>query len=295
VADHSSSVVRLELHGERADGGIELDSLEHFVAKFRGALINFERSVSDRSDQVGRGGNPDARSKAASSFRLVGYKVGSAVLDLAEPVGDDAPDTLDVETEGPATRNLRALLDGVEHNDLEPVIIDQLDDARRALGEHGSFAVCVPRRQVCNVDATVVKRLRSFPTPQPNAELVTVYGTLHLIESEKRRVDIRATDSYNWQCTYDPNLEASVLPLITHHVWARGMGTRDRPSRGTLRLEDLGPLPEYETTPLFTGEPVAIEELVREQAVSTPQGLASLGLRDVSKDEVDRLLAVLLE
>jgi hypothetical protein len=296
MADLSSlAVVRLELHGERAEEGIELDSLERFIEKFRGALRDFDRSVTDRGGEVRRGGHPDARDRAASSFRLVGYGVGSAVLDLAEPIRKDEANTLAIETDGPAMRNLRALLDGVEHDKLESAIIDQLDEARRALGEQGTFAVQVPRRPSCAVDATVVKRLRAAPKPLATAELLTVYGTLHLIASEKYRVEIRATDGYNWQCTYEPSLEDKVLPLIKHSVWARGVGTRERANKGTLRLEDLGPLPKYETTSLFTGEPIPIDKLAEQQGIVAPQRLANLALPDASTDDVDRFLAVMLE
>jgi hypothetical protein len=116
-----------------------------------------------------------------------------------------------------------------------------------------------------------------------------------LIASEGNRVEIRATDHYNWKCSYDPKLEEKVIPLITKRVWATGLGTRERANRGALTLEDIGALPEYEMTSLFTDEVVSTEDLQAEQGVDGPQGIAALGVPDIPQDELDRFLAIVLE
>lgn len=295
MADPSPQTVQIELQGARTQGGIELDSLEKFIDKFRDALRDFERSASGRGDPVGRGGHPDARSIAATRFKIASYRLGSAIFELVEPISTDIAATLPFDTEGPATRNLTAFLDSIESGELDPMVVDKLDEARRALGDHGRISVRVPRRQTCCVDDKTIKRLRSAHRPPAKPEPVMVYGRLHLIASEGNRVEIRATDHYNWHCSYDDELEDRVLPLITKRVWARGLGARERANRGSLVIEDLGVLPEYERTPLFSDEPVPLNDLLDEQGITGPQGLAAVGISDMSNDEVDRFLAVMLE
>jgi hypothetical protein len=296
VAQPPSKTVRLELRGENAQQGIELDSLERFIDKFRDALRDFERSASAREHLIGRGGHPDARSMAATRFRLVGYKIGSAILDLADPIIESETDALDTDAEGPATQNLRSLLDSLDAGDLDSVVVDALDEARRTLGEHGRFDVKVAKRhQVTHIDTNSISRLRARCLTSPSPQPVTVFGRLHLIASEGNRVEIRATDHYNWKCSYDPKLEEKVIPLITKRVWATGLGTRERANRGALTLEDIGALPEYEMTSLFTDEVVSTEDLQAEQGVDGPQGIAALGVPDIPQDELDRFLAIVLE
>jgi hypothetical protein len=298
VAKPSEQTVTLELHGAHATGGIELDSLERFIDKFRDALRDFERSSSARGHEVKRGGHPDARSIAATSFRLVGYRVGSAVLELADAAIPPETESLPIAAPGAATQNLDALMDGIDDGDLEPAVVDSLDEARRALGEDGRFSLrLAKRKRVAHVDSRTIRRLREAKHELPAPVTVTVFGRLHLISTEapRPRVEIRATDNYNWVCLYDVDMEAKVLPLISKRVWARGLGTRERANRGTLKLSDIGALPEYEATPLFTYEAVPTEDLEREQGLPGPQGLGALGIADEADDDLDRFLAVMLE
>lgn len=295
MTDHTQQTVQLELRGERARKGIELDSLERFIDKFRDALRDFERSATERSYQIGRGGQPDSRSVAVTSFRLVGFKIGSAILELADPSSEIEDGALPVSPEGSATRNLSALLEAINRSEVDQAVVDKLDDARRALGEHGTFLIRAPRLNG-EVNLEVINRLRaSYQSSSAHPTPMTVYGTLHLIASEKYRVEIRATDNYNWSCKYDPDLEQKVLPLIKKRVWAHGNGVRERVNQGSLDIEDLGPLPEYESTTLFTAAPVSIDDLLATQHITGPQGLASLGSPGLSESDIDSFLAVTLK
>lgn len=292
----SDQNVRLDLEGEHTAKGIELSSLERFLGSFRAALRDFERSVSARSHQVGRGGHPETATVVASNFKLVGFRIGSAILDLAEVAGDEhAADTLNINAEGAATRNLRSMLDCVDRGTLAGIVVDRLDDARRALGEGGRFGVTVPKRARGLITAQTIEHLRACQGPAPRPEPTTVFGRLHLIASETHRVEIRTADNFNWACAYDASLNGKVIPLIARRVWARGRGVRERSNRGTLDIKEIGALPEYETTPLFHVEAVTISELSEQQQVQGPQGLDVVGVDDLSDEEVDRFLATMLE
>lgn len=288
--------ITLNLQGERAMRGIELDSLERFIDKFRAALRDFERADSARAHQIRRGGHPDARSIAATSFRLIGYKTGSAVLKLEEVAPDVDDPALRMPTDGLATQNLRSLLDSLESCDLDRAVIDDLDEARRSLGEDGSFAVKVPhRRKTGRINAKTIDRLRTTSSGRVQPVEVTVFGRLHLIATEGTpRVEIRATDGYNWTCSYPPELESKILGLIKRQVRAHGMGVRERANRATLRIDEISPLPHYDQTPLFSLDTVPAEELERDQGIAGPQGLSSLAIADLPDDEeIDKYLVLL--
>jgi hypothetical protein len=299
VVPAHQNTVTLNLTGERARRGVELeDSLERFIEKFRAALRDFERSDTSREYQVGRGGRPDARSIAATSFRLVGYELGSASLRLEEVAPEEDGKPLRIAADGTATQNLRSLLDSIDECAVDPAVIDDLDEARRSLGDDGSFEVKVPaRRKLARIDARTIKRLRTARPEEPGLTEMTVYGRLHLISTEGTpRLEIRGTDGYNWSCSYPDELESEVLRLIKQLVVAQGVGRRERANRGMLGITEISPLPEYDQTRLFSFTKVPAEELERTQGIAGPQGLESLGIADLPDDEeVERYLALMLE
>lgn len=298
MARRKTKTIVLNLEGERATRGIELDSLERFIEGFRAALRDFERSASAREYQIGRVGHPDARAIAASSFRLVGYKRGSAILEVEEVAPEADGKALQIPTDGTATQNLKNLLDQMDAGTLDPAVVEDLDEARRAIGDDGRFGVKVPaRRKRGVVDATTITRLREAPVLKPSPSEMTVFGRLHLIETEGNpRVEIRGTDGYNWSCSYPEQLEPQVLRLIKKQVQAKGHGVRERANRGSLHIDEIEPLPEYEQTPLFSFHAVPTGELEREQGIEGPQGLQALTIADLPDDEdIDRFLAIMLE
>ena len=291
-------VIRLDLEGERAKRGVELDSLERFIEALRTALRDFERSATSREYQIRRGGHPDARSMAVANFRLVGYKTGSAILEIEELLPQVDERSLQIPTEGAATQNVKNLLDAIDAGTLDPAVIDDLDEARRALGDDGAFGIKVPaRRKRGLIDARRIQKLRQARAAQPEATHVTVFGRLHLIATEGTpRVEIRAADGYNWSCTFPPELEPQVLRLIKRQVRAEGSGYRERANRGVLRLEHIEPLPQYEQTALFSFTVVPATELEQSQGIQGPQGLSTLGIEDLPDDDaIDRYLAEMLQ
>jgi hypothetical protein len=300
MAPRRQKTITLTLEGERAKNGIELNSLERFIDAFRDALRDFERSETAREYQIGRGGHPDARSLAATSFRLVGYKRGSAILDLEEAAPRDDDKALPFPTEGIATQNLTNLLDSIDSaRPLDPAVIDDLDEAVRALGEDGSFRVKLPaRKKKGRVDTRTIAKLRKATRAQPVSSHRTVYGRLHLIEVEgsSPRIEIRATDGYNWSGSYPRELEPMVVRLVGKQVRASGYGTKERANRGSLELEAIEPLPQYEQTPLFTFGQVPASKLEQEQGITGPQGLAAVAIAGLPDDqELDRYLELTLE
>jgi hypothetical protein len=234
---------------------------------------------------------------AATSFRLVGFRRGSAILELEEPAPVDEK-SLQIPTGGSATQNLKNLLDSLEAGTLDPAVVDDLETARRAIGDDGRFEVKVPtRRKRGVVDAPTITKLREANRVKPSPSDTTVFGRLHLIEIEGNpRVEVRGTDGYNWTCSYQPELEPQILRLIKKQVRAEGQGVRERANRGTLHIEAIDALPEYEQTPLFSPQLVPTSELERGQGIEGPQGFGALSIEDLPDDDaIDRYLAVILE
>jgi hypothetical protein len=288
--------ITIDLHGSKAQRGVELDGLQSFLRHFRAALRDYERSSSQREHEVGRGGHPDARARAVTRFRLIGFSTGSgiAVLDeVEEPDGE-----LSLPVAGAATANLNAFLDAVQSGELDPGVIDSLDAARQALGRDGSFGVRVKgRERHIVVDAERVERLRGVAALEPQAHDVTVTGRLHLVEIEEPyRVEIRASDGVNWHCTYSDDLGAGVLALVGEVVLGSGVGRRLRGSRGSMELREIAPLPRHEQSPLFSYERVPERALEEDQGIHRPQGLAAVEGHEAPDDEgTRRFLAVMLE
>lgn len=126
---------------------------------------------------------------------------------------------------------------------------------------------------------------------------LTVRGRLHLIETEEtgRRVAVRAQDGVDWSCTYGDVLERKVKTLIDSLVQISGEGRRVTPATGRLVAESIEPLAQHEQNELFTTEPVALNDLQREQGVAAPQGLAALTDTEwVDDDAARRFLAATL-
>lgn len=278
----------LDLHGTKAPRGVDLDGLQGFIKHFRAALRDYDRSASARDHEVGRGGQPGARSKAVTAFRVVRLSIGSAVMELQEV--SDLSDGLPLPIDGTATANLFGFLDAIEREELDPGVVDSLEAARRALGADGSFGVEPEgRRAKVTIDAPCIERIRNAVSVEPQSHPVTVSGRLHLIEVEEPfRVEIRATDGVNWTCTYDDDLEPVVLSLVKNVVWARGVGRRLKGNRGSMELREIRDLPRFEQSPLFTEKRVPDDELDRSQGVVAPQGLRAVQDDEAVDDEASR-------
>ena len=270
--ERATQNIVLDLHGSKAQRGVDLDGLQLFLEHFRRALREFERVTSGRSP-VPRTGRPDSAAGLASAFRVVSLKPGSGILTLeaAVPVGSAESLPLgDVETV--AVGNLIRLAEAVTDRDsVDGAVVDALDRARRSLGDDGSFGLCAGGRSRVAVDAAAVQALRAAAV-DPADRPLSVSGRVHLIEVEEpSKVAIRATDGTDWLCVYSPELEPVVLGLVKQLVWARGSGSQTSTGRGRMRLTHIEPVPVHLQPRLFVAEPRDARELAEEQGISAPQ------------------------
>ena len=293
-----STKVVLELTGSEAEHGLPLGSFAAFVEDFRRALRDYDRQR--RTTRTRRGGHPSGREELVTAFRLVGFEAGSAIVTL-EPVpvpveeGQEAIEGAELL----AIENLRSLLDSIEGADspLDAAVTEALGGARRALGDRGRIEVVLadapsrkPRRVVIDEQkvADLERRVRRYAPRQTR-----ISGRLHMIDVEPDRVAIRATDGVDWICTYPEEMEREVKALIDTRVVARGVGQLQSANRGSLRLEEVQPVGEFEQTELFTFERQPLEALMELQGISGPQGRPSITPDEISDDELDAFVAAL--
>src|SRR4051794_34741952 len=108
--------VVLDLHGARAQHGVDVDALEVFFEHFRAALREYDRAV--RGDIPRKGGRPAAREAAATAFRLVDSPPGSGIATL-EPIapGDLMAEAPTLELGEPLSiMTLKALVQAIERD-----------------------------------------------------------------------------------------------------------------------------------------------------------------------------------
>ncbi len=120
---------------------------------------------------------------------------------------------------------------------------------------------------------------------------------MHLIEVEGQpRVEVRASDGYNWVCSYDAKLEAEILGLVKQRVRVRGFGARERPNRGSMEITAIEPMRVFEQSELFSVETIPHEVLEANQGIMAAQGLTALADPDLEDDAAtERFLAIVLE
>ena len=286
------SRVVLDLHGTRARAGIDIDAFEVFLRHFRAVLREYDRSL--RGSLARRGGHPDTRDVAASAFRLVEFHVGSAIATL-EPVRPEssAEPNLPLADSGEdlSVSTVLGLVTSIESDRRLPdTVVEALDDARRAIGEDGSFGVEVPdrasQRHRIVIDDEQMKRLRKVTDDSPERTVV-VTGRLHMIEVDQpgRRVGIRAQDGVDWTCLYPDELHEVITTQLERLVRVEGIGRKLSPLAGRLRIVRLAPLAEHVQEPLFTVEPISVETLRDRQGIGAPQGLSALIDEDWTDDE----------
>jgi hypothetical protein len=285
--------VVLDLHGARAKNGVDVDALESFFDHFRAALREYDRA--ERGDIPKKGGRPGAREAAATAFRLVDFRTGSGIATL-EPI---APGELIEEDpmlqfgEPLSITTLTSLVEAIEqHMRLPPPVVEELNAARRAIGDDGSFGVAVSNgRQPVRVviDAMCVKQLQQ-PQEYALEGPVALTGRMHMIEADlpNRRVGIRAQDGVDWTCSYPDHLHSLVTKLVERIVRVQGTGRKLTPATGRLAIEQLEPIPEHVQDTLFTVDTVPAEQLRAEQHIDRPQGLDALADPEWKDDEEGR-------
>ncbi len=282
----------LDLHGSRADKGIEVDALETFFDNLRRALRDFDRDR--RGEMVGRGGHPDSRDAAVGAFRLVKFRIGSSILTL-EPTRKPPPkaasgDALELADQHRATATFSALLDAVEAREhLTPTVIDALGSATRALGDQGRFGVKLPgRKNKVRITPDLLESLRHVDANETHD--VTITGKMHLLEVAEpmQRVGIKAPDGVDWTCSYPPPLKPAVMSGMDKLVHVRGRGRKVTPMTGRMDLHSIEVLPEFPQDELFTAEPVAEDELRARQGITEPQGIAAVIDSDWEDDDASK-------
>lgn len=288
------SIVVLDLHGSRAQEGVDIDALESFLGHFRGALREYARAGQGAISR--KGGRPYARESAAAAFRLTELHAGSAIATLVPSVpgdSDGADLLLDDRSEALAVATLRGLLDAVDADERLPdSVVEALSSARRAIGDDGSFGVKITdARQIPRllIDEERMERLQR-PAPGPTDVAVSLTGRLHMIEADppNRRVGVRAQDGVDWTCTYPDHLHTLVTTLIERLVWVTGSGRRLTAATGRLCIDGLDPIAEYPQDALFTVETIPVDQLRAEQQITQPQGLGALVDEHWTDDEESR-------
>ena len=268
------SKITITLKGERAQKGISLDAFDGFIKHFTNALRYHYRA--SKAEPARKPGHPLSNEQLATSFRLVGFRVGSAIAVLSPPLSNRETDSL-LESDVPtlAWTNVDDLLATAEAGGhLEDAVTTELESATRCLGKNGSFAVDYRSRsgsRAHTFDLPGLAQLRapqSVDAPRPH----TITGKLHAIDLEPGQVAIRTASGVDWRCSYPDDLEQHVLALIGNRVWARGTGKTTSARAGTLDVAEIHADAVYEQTALFTGLPLPIEELMAGQTIGGPQG-----------------------
>lgn len=271
----------VDLHGERAPEGVDLDALEGFLDAFRRALREYARH--QKAGIPLKAGKPGQSIRAAAAFRLVAFKIGSGILTL-EPSGSAASDEAQLieADESAAMQTLNGLVEAIEGDGIPGPVLDALESARRTMGSDGHFGIrstSATRVLRTEITAATVKALRGAAEELDDLQReISIVGFLHLIEVEDdgRRVNVRATDGTDWACSYDVVLEEQITEMLRSIVRVEGTGRRTSATAGRMAIEKIEALPSAEQTELFTHEPRRLAVLLREQGIAGPQGLGKL-------------------
>ena len=289
--------VVLHLEGVEAVRGLALD-FETFLDEIRRALRAFDRVR--RLEDPRKTGHPERRSELVTAFRLLEFKpVGSNIVTI-EPIVEEPEETV-ISLAAPSLpfENLRMLMEAVDAGaELDPDVTDALESARTALGRDGRIEVRLPDARLNGrkivIDETKIASLRKPRALELAPARVSASGRLYAIDLERHRVGIRASTGVEWLCRYPEELDALVKRLLDTRVWATGRGALSG-RKGTMQIEEVTSLQEYEQTPLFTVEQVPVRDLLEQQGIRRPQGLASLReLRWEDDEASERFLEAIL-
>jgi len=279
--------ITLTLKGENAQSGISLDAFDGFITHFTNALRYHYRA--SKAEPTRKPGHPFSKEQFTTAFRLVEFRVGSAIAVLDPPLVEGVPDSLlDSDVPTLAWTNVDDLLaTAADGTCLDDDVVSELMAATRSLGKDGSFAVDYRSRGVSRAHTFHLPGLerlrapRSVDAPHPQ----TITGNLHAIDLEPGHVAVRTASGMDWRCSYPDAIEQHVLALVGLRVWARGIGRATSTRAGSLDVAEIHPVVEYEQTALFTGSPVPLAELMTQQAVQGPQGLRALSDPDWELDD----------
>lgn len=285
MSNSDSDKIRFVLKGVRThEGSIELGAIAGYTTHLDRAL----RAVVQhrRGLPASKPGPPDRETRIEAGLRLVGIEKGSAVLvfESEEPRLFEGGDE--------AVRDLLAWLDG--DRPVNRVIVDAMEDARRALGEGGAIEVRTPWRDSFVFDEGTAAHLRSGPVEPIPSELL-VSGWLHGADIDPDHVVIRDASGIEWTCHYIEEQESELLALIGSIVQARGQGW-SKGRRGRIEIESIegvsSPSPVADLRGTAPSELSA--RLMREQGVTEAQSLESLRM-DLDDEEAEAFFAIIRE
>jgi len=86
-----------------------------------------------------------------------------------------------------------------------------------------------------------------------------------------------------------------VMGLVGQIVTVRGEGRRSSPLRGSMTLMGIDPVEQGVQSTLFTAEQIDNAELLADQGISRPQGLAALERHEEWDELDDAYVAALLD
>lgn len=287
--------VKLELTGSRAARGIGLTDLEGFIESFVRALRDYERSR--RNAPMRTSGHPERSAAAATAFRLTRLEPGSTVATLEPDLPEAPDDELPLDSLPYPVENLLSLVEKLEDDGLPADVSDSLDDARRTLGGDGAISVVFPpriRRDHATIDAHALRRGKLGEDAE-EALVTSIAGRLHRLELEPEKIGIRTASGVDWHCSYPEDLQQRVMGLVGQIVSVRGEGRRTSPLRGSMTLRWIDPVEQGVQSALFTAEQVNDTELLADQGISRPQGLAALEPHQEWDELDDAYVAALLD
>lgn len=293
VMTDTDNRITLTLKGEYAKEGISLNAFDGFITHFTNALRYHYRA--SKAEPTRNAGHPLSKEQLATSFRLVDFRVGSAIAVLDPPLVDEESDSLlDSDVPTLAWTNVDDLLATADAGTyLEDDVAIELEAATRCLGRDGSFKVDYRSGSRSRAHTFDLPRLAALRAPR-SADTAcphTITGHMHAIDLEPGHVAIRTASGMDWRCSYPDELEKHILALVGTRVWARGTGKTTSTRAGSLDVVEIHPVAVYEQTALFTGLPVPITDLMARQSIDSPQGLAAVADPDWELDEEsDRFL-----
>ena len=286
--------ITLRLEGSRAELGVSLSDFESFIDSFLGALRDFDRDR--REAPTRKSGRPERRAEAVTAFRLVRFEPGSGIATIEpELVSIHEQEQLPLEEIPLSLENLLAMADEIDAGAVLPEpVTDALAKACRAFGADGSIAIHLPGRP----RPTVIDMARlGHGAPigsEPEREVRSVSGRLHLLDVEPDKLAIRTSSGVDWTCRYPERLEPKVKQLVDKLVWVEGPGRRVSSLRGTMTIERIDVVEQGDQSMLFTLERVPDSELVDQQGIEQPQGLHSIADPEWDDERDDAYLAALL-
>lgn len=269
-----------------------MGALDAFLGHFSRALRDLDRI--GRGAPTGRPGSPEAEASAATALRVVSITPGSAVIEL-KPLRSGAEDQLKLDDTPRSRLVLDRLMDGIETGaGLPQEVVAALSKARRACGDDGAFVMAARSRRDVRIDETAIERLAGdAPAPKTVNEVV---GRLRQVGADPDQAVIDAPDGTEWRATFPRELEEQMRPLWLQPVRAAGEGSVTSRNRGAFTITSIAPAAEPVQTAFFSTEHRPLADVLAEQGITGPQGLATL-VNDtpISDADEDSYLAAIFD